>query len=223
MAVTKRTTSAPPPPAGQDPQLSSDTPGAAWPTKSVVRKQRRADRGERNLGGLQEEPGSRRAQRHRGGRGDLTGSAGLKSSARQPATKKAGFGQWLFPWLRCLLVAWVYVVALKVVSAAGEVAVIVLFTTPAIITTLYLPSSRRRSWRWLVIWLIVNIVNPTLFLPAALVATTWALHQFWVVERPDTHRTPLVGPALRSLTALVSHPMSHPLRGSLRKRPGGRS
>ncbi len=138
-------------------------------------------------------------------------------------TTKAGFGRWLFPWLRCLLVAWVYVVALKLVSAAGEVAVIALFITPAIITTLYLPSSRRRSWRWLVIWLIVNIVNPTLFLPAALVGTTWALHQFWVVERPDTHRTPLVGPALRSLTALVLHPMPHPLRGALRRRPGGKS
>ena len=207
MAVTKRTTSTPAPPAGQDPQPSSNTPGAARPPKSVVRKQRRTDRGERN----------------RGGRDDLTGSAGLKSSAGLPATKKAGFGRWLFPWLRCLLAAWAYVVVLKLVSSAGEVALIALFVTPAIITTLYLPSSRRRSWRWLVIWLIVNIVNPMLFLPAALVATTWALHQFWVVERPDTHRTPLVGPALRSLTALVSHPMSHPLRGSLRRRPGGKS
>jgi len=99
----------------------------------------------------------------------------------------------------------------------------VLARRPAIITTLYLPSSRRRSWRWLVIWLIVNIVNPMLFLPAALVATTWALHQFWVVERPDTGRKPLVGPIFRSLTAMVSHPMSHPLRGSLRRRPGGKS
>jgi hypothetical protein len=168
----------------------------------VVRKQRRPDR----------------PQRHRDGRGDPEVSAG-----GPPVTTKAGFGRWLFPWLRCLLAAWVYVVVLKLVSSAGEVALIVLFTTPAIITTLYLPSSRRRSWRWLVIWLIVNIVNPTLFLPAALVATTWALHQFWVVERPDTHRTPLVGPALRSLTALVSHPMSHPLRGSLRRRPGGKA
>ena len=138
-------------------------------------------------------------------------------------TKKAGFGQWLFPWLRCLLAAWAYVVVLKLVSTAGTVALIVLFITPAIITTLYLPSSRRRSWRWLVIWLIVNIVNPMLFLPAALVGTTWALHQFWVVERPDTHRTPLVGPAFRSLTALVFHPMSHPLRGALRRRPVGKS
>ncbi len=208
MAVSKRTTPTSPPPAEQDPQLSSDTPGgrwptgAAWPTRPVVRKQRRPDR----------------PQRHRDGRG-----APEVSTAAPPATTKAGFGRWLFPWLRCLLAAWAYVVVLKLVSSAGQVALIVLFITPAIITTLYLPSSRRRSWRWLVIWLIVNIVNPTLFLPAALVATTWALHQFWVVERPDTHRTPLVGPALRSLTALVSHPMSHPLRGSLRRRPGGKA
>ncbi len=207
MAVTKRTTSTSAPPAGQDPQLSSDTP-TSWS------RLRRAGRGERNRGGLGEEPTSRRPQRHRGD---------LESSAGEPATKKAGFGRWLFPWLRCLLAAWVYVVVLKLVSPAGTVALIALFITPAIITTLYLPSSRRRSWRWLVIWLIVNIVNPTLFLPAALVATTWALHQFWVVERPDTHRTPLVGPAFRSLTALVSHPMSHPLRGALRRRPGGQS
>jgi len=223
MAVTKRTTSTPPPPAGQDPQLSSDTPGAACAPPTSWARLRRAGWGERNRGGLQEEPGSRRAQRHRGGRGDLTGSAGLKSSAGQPATKKAGFGQWLFPWLRCLLAAWVYVVVLKLVSTAGTVALIALFITPAIITTLYLPSSRRRSWRWLVIWLIVNIVNPMLFLPAALVATTWALHQFWVVERPDTGRKPLVGPIFRSLTAMVLHPMSHPLRGALRRRPGGQS
>jgi len=207
MAVTKRTTSTSAPPAGQDPQLSSDTP-TSWS------RLRRAGRGERNRGGLGEEPTSRRPQRHRGD---------LESSAGEPATKKAGFGRWLFPWLRCLLAAWVYVVVLKLVSPAGTVALIALFITPAIITTLYLPSSRRQSWRWLVIWLIVNIVNPTLFLPAALIGTTWALHQFWVVERPDTHRTPLVGPALRSLTALVMHPMSHPLRGSLRKRPGGKS
>jgi len=207
MAVTKRTTSTSAPPAGQDPQLSSDTP-TSWS------RLRRAGRGERNRGGLGEEPTSRRPQRHRGD---------LESSAGEPATKKAGFGRWLFPWLRCLLAAWVYVVVLKLVSPAGTVALIALFITPAIITTLYLPSSRRRSWRWLVIWLIVNIVNPTLFLPAALVATTWALHQFWVVERPDTHRTPLVGPALRSLTALVLHPMSHPLRGALSRRPGGKS
>lgn len=179
MAVAKRTTPTPPSPAEQDPQPSSDTPGGRWPTRPVVRKQRRPDR----------------PQRRRDGRGAPEVSAG-----RPPTTAKAGFGQWLFPWLRCLLAAWVYVVVLKLVSSAGQVALIVLFITPAIITTLYLPSSRRRSWRWLVIWLIVNIVNPTLFLPAALIGTTWALHQFWVVESPDTHRTPLVGPALRSLT-----------------------
>lgn len=170
--------------------------------RPVVRKQRRADR----------------PQRHRDGRGNPEVTGGPPE-----LTSKAGFGRWLFPWLRCLLAAWAYVVVLKLVSSAGQVVLIALFVTPAIITTLYLPSSRRRSWRWLVIWLIVNIVNPTLFLPAALVGTTWALHQFWVVERPDTHRTPLVGPALRSLTALVLHPMSHPLRGSLRRRPGGKS
>jgi len=184
----------------------------------VVRKKRRAGQDERNRGVLPEISTSPRPPRRREERGEVEIGA-----APPPTTTKAGFGRWLFPWLRCLLVAWAYVVALKVVSSAGEVAVIALFITPAIITTLYLPSSRRRSWRWLVIWLIVNIVNPTLFLPAALVGTTWALHQFWVVERPDTHRTPLVGPALRSLTALVSHPMSHPLRGSLRRRPGGKS
>ena len=217
MAVTKRTTSTSAPPAGQDPQLSSDTPGAACAPPTSWARLRRAGRGERNRGGLPEEPASRRPQRHRGGLDDLTGSAG------QLVTKKAGFGRWLFPWLRCLLAAWVYVVVLKLVSPAGTVALIALFITPAIITTLYLPSSRRRSWRWLVIWLIVNIVNPMLFLPAALVATTWALHQFWVVERPDTGRKPLVGPIFRSLTAMVLHPMSHPLRGALRRRPGGQS
>ncbi len=221
MAVLKRTTHSPP--GEQDPQPRSDTKspawstGATWPTK-LVRRQRRASQGERNRGVLPEKLTSRRPQRRREERGGAEIGAGPP-----PTTTKVGFGRWLFPWLRCLLVAWVYVVALKVVSAAGEVAVIALFVIPTIITTLYLPSSRRRSWRWLVIWLIVNIVNPTLFLPAALVATTWALHQFWVVERPDTHRTPLVGPALRSLTALVLHPMSHPLRGALRRRPGGKS
>jgi len=217
MAVSKRTTPTSSPPAGQDPQLNSERSGRRWPTRPVVRKKRRAGQSERSRGVLPEKPTSPRPPRRREERGEVEIGAG------PPTTTKVGFGRWLFPWLRCLLVAWVYVVALKVVSAAGEVAVIALFITPAIITTLYLPSSRRRSWRWLVIWLIVNIVNPTLFLPAALVGTTWALHQFWVVERPDTHRTPLVGPALRSLTALVSHPMSHPLRGSLRRRPGGKS
>jgi hypothetical protein len=80
---------------------------------------------------------------------------------------------------------------------------------PGVVTAVFRRASRRRWYRWLVIFALAQVVNPWATAPFLLVATSWALWRSWFVERIDPTTTTRVGPVTNSRAA-VPRSAGHP-------------
>lgn len=86
----------------------------------------------------------------------------------------------------CGLAATIHVVlVMAVIGATGgeSSATLLALAVAPILTAVFVPHSRRHGWhRWLALLGLTLVVMPDLYLPVLLVADTWILHRFWVVE-----------------------------------------
>lgn len=88
----------------------------------------------------------------------------------------------------CTVAAFVHVllVAFALYAFGGDTSVtLVALGLAAAVTAVFVPYARKHGWhRWLALVGLALVTHPDLMLPTLMVAETWILHRFWVVEGP---------------------------------------
>lgn len=89
------------------------------------------------------------------------------------------------------LTAWMHVVAVSwTMRTAGPDLALAVLALPGLVTTIALPTSRRRSWRWLVLTALVLTTKAEFQGIVLLVGEGWLLHRTWTVEQPAPGQAP---------------------------------
>ena len=89
------------------------------------------------------------------------------------------------------LTAWMHVVGVSwTMRTAGPDLALAVLTLPGLVTTIAVPMSRRRSWRWLVLSALVLTTKAEFQGFVLLVGESWLLHRVWFVERPAPGQAP---------------------------------
>lgn len=83
------------------------------------------------------------------------------------------------------LTAWMHVVGVSwTMRTAGPDLALAVLALPGLVTTIAVPTSRRRSWRWLVLSALVLTTKAEFQGFVLLVGEAWLLRQIWWVESP---------------------------------------
>lgn len=93
-----------------------------------------------------------------------------------------------FGWFVALAVALIHITAFAAATRFGTAPALLVLVVPAVVTFWRVPTSRPKSLRWLVVWVVANAAVSAVQLPMLLLGEAWALRQFWSVERPAVER-----------------------------------
>lgn len=124
-----------------------------------------------------------------------TASKALTRTDRLPLVERR-WTKLLVPWFLCGLAAIVHVSVLEMVAlrfSASWPMLAVLFT-PAVVTAWLRPKSRSRSWRWLIVWMLVFSAIPPAHVVNMVVGEGWLFWRTWLLEHDQS---PLAEPNAR--------------------------